>query len=235
MPLFEVTLAGTYKNQQTINRWNYVGSGTPAAVIMSFALASAFGAVYDEVAVPPGYPSDTVLYKISGFTSNEWTWQSLTVVNLYSDSDFYQTPFVNPYGGGNSGEAMSPVMAYGFRTNQVLRSVRRATKRFPGVMEDRVDDGGVINNTQLATLNDAAAKMSEVLSYDDEGNTLSFTPAVCGKQRYNPTTHLPDPAGTAYRYYPTEAEQLTHTAQGVLWQAYDTVRSQVSRQYGRGR
>jgi len=235
MAILEVVLTGTYFNQQTISRWNYVSSGTPAAVSLSFALAAAFGAVYDEVAVPPGYPADTPLGLISSNTGDGWDWQQLTVLNPYSATDFYQTPFVPAYGGTRAGEQMSPAVAFGFRTNQVRRDVARGTKRFPGVPEAAVGTGGVIDAGWISTLEDIAAKMTEVLTYDDEGNTLSFAPAVCGKEEYDPN---PPPATgnhRAYRYYPTEAAQLAHTAVSVTWQAYAQVRTQTSRQYGHGR
>lgn len=235
MAILEVVLTGTYFNQQTITRWNYVSSGTPAAVSLSFALASAMGAIYDDTALPPSYPPDTVLAALSALTSNAWDWQQLTVINPYSPTDFYQTPFVVPYGGNSSGEAMSPVMAYGWRTNQVRRDVARGTKRVPGVIEDLINSGGVLNGAATTAVNLIATRMSEVLEYDDEGNILSFTPSVVSKEAYDPN---PPPATgnhRAYRYYPTEAEQLDHTAIGVTWQSYDTVRSQTSRQYGHGR
>ena len=68
--------------------------------------------------------------------------------------------------------------------------------------------------------------------YDDEGNTLTFTPIVCKKQKY--AVPDSDPVRYAYRYFPTEAEQMDEIAEGVTWQAYTQTRSQTSRQYGRG-
>lgn len=235
MAILEVVLAGVYFNQQTIARWNYVSGGTPAAVSLSFALASAFGAIYDEAAIPAGYPEDTPLGFIAGITGDQWHFEQLTVLNPFSATDFYQTPFVPAYGGGNTGDQMSPAVAYGFRTNQVRRDVARGTKRFPGVEEARVGTGGVIDGASVTALELVAAKMSEVLEYDDEGNTLTFAPAVCGKEAYDPN---PPPATgnhRAYKYYATEAEQLAHTAVSVTWSPYTTVRTQTSRQYGHGR
>ena len=235
MAIFEVVLQGTYFEQMTINRWNYVSGGTPAAVSLSFALASAFGAVFDLVAIPPAYPADTPLGLISGSTGDAWDWQQLTVLDPYSATDFYQTPFIPAYGGGNAGEQMSPAVAYGYRTNRVRTDVARGTKRFPGVEEARVLTGGVINAGTITAMEAVAQKMTEVLEYDDEGNTLTFTPAICGKELYDPN---PPPATgnhRAYRYFPTQAEQLAHTALGVTWEVYSRVRTQVSRQYGHGR
>jgi hypothetical protein len=235
MAILEVVLAGVYFNQQTISRWNYVSTGTPAAVSLSFALASAFGAIYDEVAIPPGYPADTPLALISELCNAGWTWEQLTVLDPYSPTDFYQTPFVNPYGGVGEGTGMSPMNAYGFRTNQVRRDVARGTKRFPGTEEESVDAGGVIGSALMSLMNDVADKMTETLTYDDEGNTLSFAPAICGKEEYDPNPPPLTGNHRAYKYYGTLAEQLEHTAIGVLWQPYTTIRSQTSRQYGHGR
>jgi len=236
MPLFEVVLAGTYFNQATINRWNYVGTGIPAAVSRAFALASAFGAIFDPTAIPPSYPDDTVLDALSSVTVNTWTWQQLTVINVYDPTDFYQVPFVNPFGGANAAEGMSPVVSFGFRTNQVRRDIARGTKRIPGVGEDRVGAGGVINGSTVTVLESVAEKMSEVITYDDEGNTITFAPCVVKKQEYDPNPDNPAARNhRAYRYYPTEAEQMENVAQGIIWQPYTTVRSQVSRQYQRGR
>lgn len=50
MPIMEVVLTQNYYGQEIINRFNYRASGTPAAVTYSFALVSALGAIYDELA-----------------------------------------------------------------------------------------------------------------------------------------------------------------------------------------
>jgi hypothetical protein len=72
--------------------------------------------------------------------------------------------------------------------------------------------------------------MSATLTYDDEGNTLSFQPCVVGREWREGNT-----GKFAYRYYETESEQLENVATSVTWQPYSTVRTQVYRQYGRGR
>jgi len=236
MAILEVILEGRYFNQLTITRWNYVSGGVPAVVSRSFALAAAFGAVYDDVAIPAGYPVDTPLGQIAIMCGDGWDWQQLTVLNVYDPVDFYQAPFVVPYGGKASANNTTPINAYGFRTNVVRRDVARGTKRFPGVSEENSGEGGVIVPGFIATMNTVAAKMTEVLEYDDEGNTITFSPAVCGKDEYDPNAGNPLAKNhRAYKYYPDEATQMAHTAVGVIWQPYNTVRSQTSRQYNRGR
>lgn len=234
MTLFEVTLSATFANQQIINRWNYIGGGTPAAVTPSFGLASAFGAVYDEVHVPPQYPTDSILAQISALVSDQVSFQQLTVINLYDPTDFYQTPFVPAYNGTQNVDSLSPAVAYGFRTNQVRRDVARATKRFAGVTENRVTNQGQIVSAQYADFDLLATRMTDVLEYDDEGNTLTYTPAVCGKLKYSPPSPPAKAGAVAYKYYATLAEQIAHTASGVTWEAYRTTRTQTSRQYGHG-
>lgn len=71
--------------------------------------------------------------------------------------------------------------------------------------------------------------MSATLTYDDSGNTLTFTPCIAQKEEY--TT----PRGKkAYKYYPTEVAQAAHLASGIAWSYYPQTRTQGSRQYGRG-
>jgi len=235
MAIYEVVLQQNFNGQQCINRWNYVGTGTPSSVTGSFGLISALGGIYDGAAVPPAYPPTKLMRILAGCQSNGVTFDLLSAKDIYSVTDFYEAPFVQPLAGAiSAGESMSPFIAYGFRTNRVRTDVRRATKRFVGATENNVAAAGAILSGFLTSnLNPLAALMSATLTYNDEGNTLTYTPCVCGKERY-----LPDPAKPekpAYRYHETEAEQMLHTAQGILWDAYPTVRSQVSRQVGRGR
>lgn len=234
MALYEATLTSSASAGLQINRWNYVSGGIAASVSGSFALAAAFGAIYDEVAVPPAYPSGTILAGIAGLVGNNTVFQQFTVINVYDPTDFYQTPFVPPYTGAQGGDIMPPFNAFGFRTNQTRRDVRRATKRFGSVSESLVASGGGFVSVAVTAMEALAGLMSDILEYDDEGNTLTFSPAVCGKEEYDPNPDNFDGNHRAYRYYPTLTAQLAHTATGIVWQPYATVRSQTSRQYGRG-
>lgn len=232
MAIFEVVLRQTYEGQEIINRFNYVSSGTPAAVSLSYALAWSLGAVYDAIAVPPGYASTKLMGRIASCQATGVRFETLSVRNLYSDTDFYETPFVPELRGNRATDGSAPFNALGFYSTRIRMSVRRGMKRFAGIAENMIDAGGIINSSIMSGIVKALADdLSEVLTYDDEGNQLSFTPAVCGKEAYT----VASSGKKAYRYYETEAEQMLHTAVGVQWQAYDTVRSQTSRQRGRGR
>ena len=85
------------------------------------------------------------------------------------------------------------------------------------------------------------AQGSYALDFNDSagGNSLAFVPAVVKKQKYQTNVGSEDPPRYAYRYIPTddggESAQLDDTATGIIWDWYPQVRSQVSRQYGRGR
>lgn len=232
--LYEVVLETRYQSQVCINRWNYLLNGTPAAVAGSFGLAAAFGGIYDLVAVPPGYPSDTVLSHIMGILNIGVTAVQMTVINVFDPVDFYQVPFVVPYAGQATGEGVSPTVAFGFRSTQVRRDIGRGTKRFVGVGETLSGAGGVITAPALAVLGDIATAMSETIVYDDEGNTLSYQPCIAQKEKY--ATSIAPNGGQRYAYkYYDEAEQFEHLAVGIAWEPYTTTRTQVSRQYGRGR
>lgn len=223
MAIYELVLRQDYYGQQTVNRWNYILTGTPAAVTGAFALIDAVGAIELE--------TDRLIGLIQALQNTAVNFVDIEARNIFSATDFYTRPFaVDVNGLFATGQTTSPVNAFGFRTNRVRTDVRRGTKRFVGMTDTQEEAGGVMNAGIQTQMQGIADKMSDAITYDDEGNTLTFTPCVCGKEEY--TT----PSGRkAYRYYGTEAEQLAHTASGVLWEAYTTVRTQTSRQYGRGR
>lgn len=223
MPIYEVTLTSQFVNQSCINRWNYVSGGIPAAVQGSFGLAFAFG-------LAPVTTAASVFRSIRALTAAAVTFTGFIVKNLYDPEDFYSTPFGSVVVGDVGGETLGPFNAYGFRTNQVTTAISRGTKRFVGVAEAAQNGGVVASATVTAQLQPLATIMGDALIYDDEGNTVTYSPAILGREEYV------TPSGkTAYRKYDTEAEQLEHIAIGIAWEPYNTVRSQNSRQYGRGR
>lgn len=235
MAVMEVMLQQTYLGQVCINRWNYISSGTPAGSTLSLLLAGAIGAIYDNSAVPPAYPASGLMKAIAAIQSTSCQFDLVSVRDVYSVTDFYETPFVQPLAGTSAGETMSPAIAIGFRTTRVRTDVRRATKRFTGVTESLTQAGGEITAAlKTGAALTVATKMTDVLTVNDDGNTVTFAPAVCGKEGYWPSG-TEGVGKKAYKYYETEAEQMLHTAQGIAWDFYNFVRTQTSRQYGRGR
>lgn len=230
--LYEVVLTQTFVNQQCINRWNYLFSGTPGVSLPSFILARALGAIESGGV----YDSTRLMGKLASLQNGSVVFQQLTVQNVFDPVDFYQVPFVSPLFGGRGGAAESPAIAYGFRTNVVRRDISRGYKRFVGVEKDDIASGGVIGSPSIGTMNDLAVLMTANAEDEDEGTTLTFQPCVAGKEEYDPHPGDtgPNVNHRAYRYYAV-GEQFDHLATGIVWQAYSQVRTQGSRQYGRGR
>lgn len=232
MALMEATLSQIYGDQECINRFYYQSSGTPAAASLSFLLTRGLGAV----ASAGIYPTGKLMKLIAAIQAASVSFSVLTVKNMYSTTDFYSLPFIEPLVGAAGGEGMAPNVAYGFRTNRVRSDIRRGTKRFTGVSETNVANEGLLASGFVSGAGAAVAVgMGAVITELDEGNTITFTPVVLGKQRYDPDTHLPSSTGRAYRQYPTESEQLSHLAAGVIWDIYSDTRTQTSRTRGRGR
>lgn len=227
--IYELTLFTNYVGQVCLNRWNYLMAGTPAVVTGSFGLISAVGGVPPTL-TPNQFPEGTMFERIREFLSTGVAFTACVAKAVYDVEDFYELPYVPAIQGNTTGEAMAPFVALGFRSNRTRTDIRRGTKRFVGMPESQVGDEGKLTSGAATHVADIAALMSDALTYNDEGNDLTFTPIVVSKQPYTPEGS----SQTAYRYYPTLSEQMEHIAQSVLWQPYAEVRSQTSRQYGRG-
>lgn len=232
MSLMEATLVQLYGDQECVNRFYYQSSGTPAAASLSFLLTRGMGAI----AVASVYPATKLMKKIAAVQSTAVSFVLLTCKNMYSVTDFYSLPFIEPLAGAVAGDSAAPNVATGFRTNRVRSDIRRGTKRFTGVAEANVGStGNLVSGFVTGDGADLGTALTAVITETDEGNTITFTPVVLGKQRYDPATHLPSSTGRAYRQYPTESEQLDHVASGILWDIYPDTRTQTSRTRGRGR
>lgn len=226
MAILEVTLEQEYVGQQSINRFTYIQTGTPASVSPSFGLIAAMGAIA-SVGV---YPVDKLMNIIALSQQVNVTFVQIAAKNLYSFTDFYQVPFVEPLVGDVEGEGLPPSNAHGYRTNRTRLDIRRGFKRFVGFPESGQAQG-TLSGGQLA-LNDAVAEaLGEVLTYNDEGNTLTYTPAILGRHAQ---ADPEDETKKIYPYFATEALQLEHAMTSIIWEAYPTVRTQTTRQFGRG-
>lgn len=229
MALYEIVLDALYFNQQVINRFNFSSSGVPASVLGSFGLVSAMGFIADA----GSYPTGTYFDAIRRVQNNQMVYQQVVCKNIYEPTDFYALPFVTPVMGTHeAGHPMSPAIAWGLRSNQVRLDIGRGFKRFAGGSEEDVDAGGAVGATMTALLVEMCTIFNAPITYDDEGNTITYNQVVVGKQKYTPDPAKPDKF--AYRYYATFTEQSSHLASGIQWQPYNRVRTQTSRQYGKG-
>lgn len=223
--LYEVVLRQRYREQLAINRWHYVMTGTPASVSGSFALASAFG-VIDSAGV---YPEGSIFELMRDSQVAALTYLEAQITALYSVTDFYTRPWSPPLAGLGGGVGTSPVCSIGVQSNRTRADIRRGSKRFSGIPEEDFDAGGVLSTGAVTRYAAIAAAMSAPLTYDDEGNILTFTPVVLSFEPY--TT----PAGnTAYKQYATLELQEEHMATGIVYAVQTTLRTQTSRQYNRG-
>lgn len=224
--LYELTLIGNMGGVSTvINRWNYrgdisgVSGGDAAALVNAMGFNPTSGV----------FPADTLADALQSLVSNTVQWSSVLARNVYDDTDFIDLPFVPIATGDGTGEVQSPLIAFGLRSNRVRLDIGRGYKRFAGVLESQSGTLGDLTSGALSLLNALASKMGEVISYTDGTLTDTFTPCIVKKEKY--TT----PSGrSAYRYYASESTQLANLAVGIEWNSYSNVRSQVSRQVGRG-
>jgi len=212
--LFEVILRQSYDGKNVLNRWHYNSAGTPASVDLSFGLASAFGGVVDPVT--SAFPPDSIMEALSEIQSSALSYVELTVEALYDFADFYTIPFAPGQDGTQGGTPMSPFYAYALQSNRVRTDIRRGNKRLAGVSEQYVGTAGVIEAGMPGLLAALAGLMSDPLVYDDEGNTLSYTPVVLSFEKHAPDV---DHESEWYSLYPTLAEQLEHAAVGINWTA----------------
>jgi len=230
--LLELVLQAHYFGQEIINRFNYLGTGTPGEDNAAAALAQAFGCIWDGAAYPDGLPFKDIL----NLQTDTVVYDFAAARDVYSDIDFVEVPFVHPATGlAGSGQGESPAVAFGLRTNRVRLDVGRGYKRLVGVGEGWIDPGGVLGATGQTQLNVVAEALTANLTQSLGGNDYTFVPVIVSKMRYLPPTPVFNAAGTAYMYWPTYLEQSAHWAPSVTWEIYTTTRTQTSRQYGKGR
>lgn len=226
--IYELTITQSYFDQQVINRFNYLQTGTLLGASGAFALLTAFGAFPVSVT----FPNDTVMGAWQDIVDPELIYVGALCKALYDDpTDFFDIAYATGVVGQEAGTLpMSPTAAIGFRSSRTRIDIARGTKRLAGVDETFVDDGGVINSSAAAVIATLADLMSDDLNYSGGGSSANFEPIICGKEKYTA------PSGKdAYRYYGTLTEQMAHIAQNIVWSGYSTIRTQTSRQYGHGR
>jgi hypothetical protein len=228
MAILEAVLSCEYAGQLSVNRWHYVSSGDSGATTHSFGLMSAMGFL-PPTSTPWQFTASTIARNIQQLFHTSVVFKSFYVRDLYTPTDFIETPYNNATVGMISGTGTSPALAYGLTSNRVRTDIARGSKRFVGVSEDALGNGGLVSGDPLSWLQAVADSMSATLSYTTGGASLSFNPAVLGFLEY--TT----PRGNrAYRKYSTAAVQLTHAALNPTYVAMPYVRTQTSRQYSRG-
>jgi len=226
--LFEATLSMSYFNQECVNRWNYVSDVVTPSNQGAAKLAQAMGVIAPGEDPDP----DSMLQKLQLLLNTNVTFNALAVRDVYSDFDFIEVPL--QFVGNHATDGLSPAVAYGFKTNRTRLDIRRGFKRLVGVSEGAVATGGVLTGTGLSGSAAVAAAMSAQLVGMISATTITYTPVIVKKEKYD----VPDsgtPPRTAFRYYEDETEQLDLLMRDLVWSVYTEVRTQNSRQYGKGR
>lgn len=219
---YSVTLRMAALGQQIINRFDYF---VPTSMTGASALELLTLMGFVPTGDPALFPADTIAAGIQALCSDDLAFLEAEVVELYTPTDFYVAAFSPAAHGNNVPGIASITDAFGLFTNRVRTDIKRGFKRIGGVPSDAYAGGSMVESAYLALLVVLAASMSTLLA----GVTATYSPAVFQFEAY--TT----PKGnTAYRKYSTSAAQSAHVAHPMVWAAYDTVRTQVSRQIGRG-
>lgn len=228
MEFYEITLEQRYAGQQIINRWNYTADSIPAGTSGAFKALVGMGFTPDTDIVAFG--EGTVAALLQAVQLDACLFVQAIAKNLYSVTDFYTYAFPPATIGANVGaQGLSPVMAFGFTSDRTRSDIRRAQKRFVGVGENQVDSLGTIVAGTMGQLQDLGDAMGDINVVPAGVGSIQYTPMCFGRLLYVA------PSGRdAYKYYDTAEEQADHVARINVFTAKDTVRSQVSRQYGRG-
>lgn len=229
MPLYEFTLEQTLGGQQMINRWNFQSNAIPSGGFGAFQLMIAMGAIAPEGDEPFG--PGTTLGKLRPLQSTDTLFVQAIAKNLYSVTDFFTYAFPpNTFGENGGGQSLSPTQAVGLTSDRTRSDIRRAQKRFGGVTEADVNAAGVLTSGAQTTWQQLGDTMGDIAASGVGGDAMLFTPYVFGREKYV----VPLSGKDAYRYYETEAEQLEHIARINVFNVKTSVRTQTSRQYGRG-
>lgn len=219
---YSVTLRMSLFAQQCINRWDYFVSGS-AGGASAAELLTLMGFV--PTGSPPVFASGTVAGDLQAVLSEDVEFVEVQVEELYTPTDFYVAAFSPALHGTYPANVLSITDAFGLFSNRVRTDIKRGFKRFPGIPSNAYAGGSEITGAFITPLTTLAEEMSGSLV----GATAEYASAVFQFQEY--TT----PRGNrAYRKYADPAVQAEHVASPLSWTAYDTVRTQVSRQLGRG-
>jgi len=227
MALYEVALRQSYFDQQCINVFSYNAPSDLISTPSALELLELMGFI--PTGDPLAFPEGTIADALATIQSDNVQYLSVEAKELYSLTDFYEAAYSPPLTGLNTGgDSMSPFVAYGLFSNRVRLDIKRATKRFVGVMEADVAAGGTLSSGSLTEV----TALADLMSVQLEGTTAYYQPCVISRLK----EPIPDTEPVRYRYvlYPDPADQNEHVASGITFAPYTTVRSQTSRQYGRG-
>jgi len=231
--LMEVIIKGTASGEMYINRLNFVASQAGITDSTSYFLLQCLG--YQGITTAP--VAGSVLDEL--LTVNSGTFQATELVarNIYNVTDFITLPVgpTNWVGLNSGGSYMPNFSVQKLRSNLRRQDIGRGFLTLDRPKEADVDDSGSLGATPLGKLAALAAALEAVPSFTDDGENIAWSTCVVGKEKYRTNPDSTKDPTYAYRYYEEKDEQFEHIANAVSWAAMPKVRSQVSRQYGKGR
>jgi len=225
MALYEVVLRTRYFEQLCINTFPYYVIPGIGVSPNAFELLELMGFI--PSGDPLEFPADSIAVNLQSLLNANLEFLSAEARELYSLTDFYEAAYDPPIVGTRSnGQSASPLLAYGLRTTRTRTDIRRGMKRFAGVSEGDVDSGGII----LTAMQGFIADLGALLGANLLGDTSTYRPCVISREKLVD----PETGKVTYQLYEDPAEQEEHIMTGFTWQGYTQIRSQTSRQYGRG-
>jgi len=228
MPQYEITLEQSAYGNQVINRWNAIADAIPSGQLGAMLALGSMGFV--DVGVIPAFDPASFAGLLQARQHAGVNWVQAVGKNIHDPTDYFAYAFpAGTHSSGLAGQGNSPVVAVGYATDRTRADVRRGQKRFVGIMESDVDDGGYLNTGALAAWQAIGDNMATPVTVTIGGSSVVFTPYVFGRKKT-----VDSDGKITYPYWPTDAEQLAHSMRINQWTLKNTVRTQTTRQYGRG-
>lgn len=230
MAIYEVVAFQNYRNQEVLNVYHYVTAANYGPNSSALQLLDAMGFIPELDDDTPVIPEASLLDVVMSIQSQYLTYRAAYARNLYDVNDFYEVVYPVPFSGKlatSETATATPALSIGFRSNRPRQDIRRGFKRFAGVTEGVMGAGGEV--TGLSTELEAVAVMlgSEL----GPGMPDFQASPVVLKSR----VEVDEEGKKKYLRYETEGEQVMNMGHVHTWSPYEHVRTQTSRQYGRGR
>lgn len=228
MPQYEVTLEQQFAGQQIVNRWNYISTEIPSGQLG--ALLALVGMGFMPLGAIEPFGPETLAGQLQARQAVAVHWVQAVGKNIHDPTDYYAYAFpANTTSSNGGSEATSPVIAVGYATNRSRADIRRGQKRFAGVTEGDTGDVGFLNSGALTAWQAIGDTMADVNLVPIGEGSVTFTPYVFGRKKTVDTE-----GKISYPYWPTDAEQLAHAMLITQWTLKPQIRTQGTRQYGRG-
>lgn len=106
--------------------------------------------------------------------------QSIRIDGITNPILFAEVPWTG--GGGVTGEAMPPFVAYSIRLLRGNKTTRMGFKRVPGVVEN-ANQGGNITDTYLVDVELLASKFGLPADFSDVVGSVRVEPVIVGRKR----------------------------------------------------